>query len=306
MPTKTEGIEIDLLGNHHSEGEPDTTPDQDAKMDVNIPSAGRKSHQDAKTDDTTIPSTVQLDIKRKTGEDNQNSHSQDEEQRNLRKQVKFDYKRLHEHGEWFSDETEDVDMEVPIANLIYNAFGDMPLGGDDPKTLWEAKDSPEWPQWEKAIETELQQLEDMGVWKLDNQPEDMIPIGNKWVLTRKYDREGKLIKYKARLVVKGCAQRPGFDFNETYTPVVRIKTIRAILTLVPCKGFKVPQMDVKGVFLNGNMSKRVYMRQPDGFNDGTGRICQLIKTIHGLRQAGREWNKVYDERMQKLRFEPLC
>jgi len=123
------------------------------------------------------------------------------------------------------------------------------------------------------VETELQQLEDMGVWELENQPEDVIPIGNKWVLTQKYDREGKLIKYKARLVVKGCAQRPGFDFNETYAPVVRIETICAILALVPCKGFKVQQMDVKGAFLNGNISERVYMHQPDGFNDSTRCIC---------------------------------
>ena len=305
MPTETEGIEIDLLDNHHSEGEPDTTPDQDAKMDVDIPSARRKLHQDTKLDDMSISSTVRLNIKRKTGEDDQNSHFQDKEWRNIQKQVKIDYKQLHKRSEWFSDETEDVNVEVSIGNLIYNAFGDTPLGSDDPKTLREAKDSPEWPQWEKAVETELQQLEDMGVWKLENQPEDMIPIGNKWVLIWKYDREGKLIKYKARLVVKGCAQRPGFDFNETYAPVVRIETIHAILTLVPCKGFKVRQMDVKSVFLNGNMSERVYMCQPDGFNDGTGCICWLIKMIYGLRQAGQEWNKVYDEQMWKLGFEPL-
>ena len=87
-------------------------------------------------------------------------------------------------------------------------------------------------------------------------------------------------------MVKGCAQWPGFDFNETYAPVVRIETIRAILILVPSKGLKVQQMDVKDAFLNGNMSERVYMRQSDGFNDGTGRICRLIKTIYGLRQAG--------------------
>ena len=105
--------------------------------------------------------------------------------------------------------------------------------------------------------------------------------------------------------MKGCAQQPGFDFNETYAPVIRIETIHTILALVPSKGLKVQQMDVKGAFLNGNMSERVYMRQPDGFNDGTGHVCRLIKTIYGLRQAGQEWNKVYNEQMHKLGFEPL-
>jgi len=294
IPT-TEGIKIDLLEQHEGELEKETMPDQNAKMDVDVPSTRQKSHQDAKMDNTNISSTGRLNTKRKIDED--------EEWRTLQKWAKVDYKHLHEHGKWFSHETKNVDVD--IADLIYNAFTETPLGGEDPKTLWKAKNSPEWPQWEKAIETELQQLEDMGVWKLEDETEDIILIGNKWVLTWKYDREENLIKYKARLVVKGCAQWPGFDFNETYAPVVRIETIRAILILVPSKGLKVQQMDVKDAFLNGNMSERVYMRQSDGFNDGTGRICRLIKTIYGLRQAGWEWNKVYDERMHKLGFEPL-
>jgi hypothetical protein len=225
-------------------------------------------------------------------------------ERNLRKRPRLDYRRLNEPHRKFPDE-EGCEVVLTSAEIVYEAFVDTSLGGDDPKTLAEAKKSPEWPEWEKAVNIELQQLKDMGVWELVDPEDDVIPLANKWVLTRKYNKLGELVKYKARLVVKGCAQRPGFDYTETYAPVVRLETIRAIIALVPEKGLKVQQMDVKGAYLNGIMSEKVCMRQPTGFGDGTGRLCRLIKTIYGLKQAGREWNKVFDQRMRDLGFEPL-
>jgi hypothetical protein len=76
----------------------------------------------------------------------------------------------------------------------------------DPLMLKEARISIEWPQWEKAIAAELQQLDRMGTWQLVDRPDDAIPIANKWVFAKKRDKSGNIIKYKARLVAKGCAQ----------------------------------------------------------------------------------------------------
>jgi len=90
----------------------------------------------------------------------------------------------------------------------------------------------DWPEWEKAIHGELEQLDHFGTWKLVDCPQDAIPIPNKWVFLKKYNKQGKITKYKARLVVKGCAQRPGFDYTDTFSPVVRLETIRAILARV--------------------------------------------------------------------------
>ena len=64
-------------------------------------------------------------------------------------------------------------------------------------------------------------------------------------------------------------------------------------------------MDVKGAYLNGLLLERVFMKQPDGYSDGTHRICQLIKTLYGLKQAGREWNKVLNTRLQRRGFKSL-
>ena len=86
--------------------------------------------------------------------------------------------------------------------------------------------------------------------------------------------------------MKGCVQHPGHEFMETYSPVVQAETLRACLALVPVKGLKIKQMDIKGAYLNGILQETVYMKQPEGFEDGTGRVCKLIKTLYGLKQSG--------------------
>ena len=79
-------------------------------------------------------------------------------------------------------------------------------------------------------------------------------------------------------------------------------TIRAILALVPIKGLK---MDVKGAYLNGILKETVYMRQPEGYSDGTNQICELIKTLYGLKQSGREWNIELDGKMKQFGFKRI-
>lgn len=78
-----------------------------------------------------------------------------------------------------------------------------------------------------------------------NFPDDAIPIPNKWVFFKKYNKQGELIKYKVCLVVKGYAQQPGFNYTDTLAPVIRFETIQAILAIVPSKKLAMHQMDVK-------------------------------------------------------------
>ena len=96
--------------------------------------------------------------------------------------------------------------------------------GDELTSLNEAKRSADWPEWEKAMQAELKQLNQMGTWELVDKPPDAVPISNKWVFIRKRNKIGQIIKYKARLVARGYSQRPGQDYNETYSPVVRVDT----------------------------------------------------------------------------------
>ncbi len=107
----------------------------------------------------------------------------------------------------------------------------MAEAGDEFQTLKEAMESPDWPEWERAIKSELGQLQEKETWELVDLPDDAVPLNNKWVFVLKRDKEGWVIKHKARLVVKGCGQCPGFDYLETHSLVVHMESIHAILAI---------------------------------------------------------------------------
>ena len=205
----------------------------------------------------------------------------------------------------FSDREEEDDINAADTEAVNAVEAEAMLSGDDPKSLDEAKKTSEWPEWEQAIKTELNQLDRMKTWTLVKRPVDTIPITNKWVFTKKYSKSSELLKYKARLVAKGCAQRLGYDYLETFSPVVRMETIRAILAIVAIKGFIIQQMDIKGAYLNGTLKETVYMQQPEGYDDKSGRVCLLVKTLYGLKQSGREWNRELDQKLRKHGFMRL-
>ena len=210
--------------------------------------------------------------------------------------IRVDYNYLNDP---FPDE-EEAGM---ISVAKEQAFTIIP--GDDCHSLKEVHASPDWPEWERTIQTELEQLHRMGTWTLIEKPVGAVPIANKWVFTKKRNKEGILTKYKVRLVAKGCAQRPGHDYLETHSHVVRLETINAILAIAPMRKLHIQQMDVKGAYLNGTLRERVYMQQPEGFMDGTGHMCLLVKTLYGLKQARREWNIELDTKLRRRGYARL-
>ncbi|XP_071685349.1 uncharacterized protein [Lolium perenne] len=109
----------------------------------------------------------------------------------------------------------------------------------------------------------------------------------------KHRADGSLERYKARWVVRGFAQRPGIDFGETFSPVVKPATIRTVLSLACSRNWPVHQLDVKNAFLHGVLEEQVYCYQPTGFVDSLHRdhVCKLAKSLYGLKQAPRAWFK---------------
>lgn len=159
------------------------------------------------------------------------------------------------------------------------------------------------PQWAAAMQTEYQALLDNKTWSLVPLPPGKHPIGCKWVFKLKENADGTVNRFKARLVAKGFLQQPGFDFRETFSPVVKPVTVRVVLTLALSKGLSLRQLDVNNAFLNGHLTEEVYMSQPPRFVKGdSNTVCRLHKSIYGLRQATRAWFIKLSTTLQKLGF----
>lgn len=146
------------------------------------------------------------------------------------------------------------------------------------------------PKWLEAMTDEFQALIRNNTWKLVPLPSQRKVIGCKWVFRIKQNPDGSLQKYKARLVAKGFHQVHGFDFKETFSPVVKPVTVRTVLTLAISRGWYIKQLDVNNAFLNGILEEEVYMQQPPGFESSDKKlVCRLQKAIYGLKQAPRAW-----------------
>ena len=117
-------------------------------------------------------------------------------------------------------------------------------------------------------------------------------------------RCGNVTVYKARLVAKGFRQIQGIDYDETFSPVAKLKSIRVLLAIAAYFDYEIWQMDVKTAFLNGNIEEELYMMQPEGFVDpkDAGKVCKLQRSIYGLKQASRSWNHRFDSVIKEFGF----
>jgi hypothetical protein len=106
------------------------------------------------------------------------------------------------------------------------------------------------------------------------------------------------------LVIDGSQQREGVDYEETFASTAGRTTVRVFMAIAVSKGWSVHQLDVSQAFLYGNVDKEVYMYQPQGFEDGTDRVCKLKKSLYGLKQAPRIWGEHLRETMLELGFTP--
>jgi len=129
-------------------------------------------------------------------------------------------------------------------------------------------------------------------------------IKNKWVLKIKRKTDGLIECYKARLVVKGYTQEEGIDYEDTFSPVVRITLVRLILAILAHMYLELYQMDVRTMFLSGEQNKDIYMDKPLGFETkGQERkICKLKRSIYGFKQASRQWNVKFHQAILKDGF----
>jgi Reverse transcriptase (RNA-dependent DNA polymerase) len=124
----------------------------------------------------------------------------------------------------------------------------------------EAIHSPEKDERTKAMREEMSSIEQNEIWRLVKPLPGRKPIGVKWVLSIKRDAKGNIIKYKARLVAKGYSQQFGFDFDETYAPVVQIEHVRMLFAIADYLNLPVIHLDSKNAFLYGKSNFSIYVK----------------------------------------------
>ncbi|GKC61427.1 retrotransposon protein, putative, ty1-copia subclass, partial [Tanacetum coccineum] len=129
-------------------------------------------------------------------------------------------------------------------------------------------------------------------------------VRSKWLFKKKTDMDCNIHTFKARLVEKGYTQTYGVDYRETFSLFVDIRAIRILLAIASFYDYEIWQMDVKTAFLNGHLSEDVYMLQPEGLVDPNhpNKVCKLQRSIYGLKQASRSWNKRFDVEIKKIGF----
>ena len=120
-------------------------------------------------------------------------------------------------------------------------------------------------EWKKAMEEEMNSLQENKSWELVNLPKGRNSLQNKWVYKIEHEGDEKKERYKARLVVKCFAQKEGINFTKIFSLVVKMSSIRVILGLVTTLDLECEQLDVKTTFLHGKWEEEIYMEQPEGF-----------------------------------------
>lgn len=174
---------------------------------------------------------------------------------------------------------------------------------EDPTTFAQAMSHPDATQWQQACDVEMGMIRERGVLELVDRPKGVKVMSSRWVLKRKYSDTGIPLKYKARLVVKGYEQRAGQDYGDTFAEVVSMDILLLILILAVQKDWHIEQIDVKSAFLYGDLEHEVYMHQPDGYQDGSSKVCLLKKSLYGLKQAPRQWNQKLTDILATINFK---
>ncbi|KAH9689319.1 hypothetical protein KPL70_015447 [Citrus sinensis] len=178
---------------------------------------------------------------------------------------------------------------------------------EEPSTFYEALNSSDVALWMTTMHEEIEALHKNKTWELIPLPHGRKAIGNKWVYKIKRDGNDQVERYRARFMVKGYAQKESIDFNEIFSLVVRLTTVRVVLAMCAIFDLQLEQLDMKTAFLHGELEEKIYMLQPEGFVEigKENLVCRLNKYLYDLKQAPRCWYKRFDSFIMSLGYNKL-
>ncbi|GKA59211.1 putative RNA-directed DNA polymerase [Tanacetum coccineum] len=158
--------------------------------------------------------------------------------------------------------------------------------------------------WIDAMNSEIEALNRKNTWTVYDLPAGKKSIGCRWIYKIKYKSTSDIDRYKFRLVAKGFSQRERLDYEETFSPVVKMVTVRCLISIVVNKNWPLYQLDVNNAFLYGDLYEDVYMTLPQGYeNVEKGKVCKLKKSLYGLKQDPRQWNAKLTTALAKHGFK---
>ena len=185
----------------------------------------------------------------------------------------------------------------------------------EPQSIIECRQRQDWPKWEEAIKAELASLAKREVFgPITRIPDNVKPVGYKWVFVRKRNEKNEVVKYKARLIAQGFSQRPRIHYDETYSLVMDLIIFRFLINLVIFEKLEMRLMDIVTAYLYGSLDSDIYMKIPEGFklpDACTPRnlfSIKLQRSLYRLKQSGRIWYQRLSEYLIKERYnnDPIC
>ena len=176
---------------------------------------------------------------------------------------------------------------------------------DDPKSLKEAQSRSDWSKWQQSMDREISTLENAGTWINVPRPTNKNIVGSKWVFRIKRKADGSIEKYKARLVAQGFTQKFGVDYFDTFSPVAKLSSFRIILAIAARNDWDADTFDFNGAYLNGELgdNEEIYMKPPPGYTSEGEQVKRLLKSLYGLKQAGRKWYETLSRALLDLGFQ---
>jgi hypothetical protein len=149
---------------------------------------------------------------------------------------------------------------------------------------------PDAERWLKAAHKEISGIVAQHVFEQQELPRGARRVGSMWVFCMQMKPYGSIAHYKARLVANGFIQRPGINCREVWAPTGKLSTLQALLAFAVAKGHSVNLPDITKAFWNGKQEEEIFLAQPTGFHDRSGRVWRLRKALYGFKQAAHAWN----------------
>jgi hypothetical protein len=171
-----------------------------------------------------------------------------------------------------------------------------------PKNYTEAISQRDSDFWIKAVQKEIQSLESKGTWKIVQRPPKEKIIPHKWVFTVKESQESGDIVGKARLVACGNHQTEGIHYTDTFSPTLRGDSLRLLLAISAQFDLRIFHVDINSAYVQSDLDIPVYLSMPKCIPCEPGNVLLLKKSIYGLKQSGRNWNKKLVNVMSLLGF----